>query len=113
MNSRFPARMAGLYGPIGFAALGAETASRISGCLGDFARAQAPRTDADAPGRPVDEGSHTLQVRLETPGPDVMGMGDGPADDRSLVADLTSLGHDFLWNFSTAAPLSMGANSKL
>jgi len=25
-----------------------------------------------------------------------MGMGDSPADDRSLAADLTPLGHDFL-----------------
>src|SRR5258706_5718333 len=97
MKSRLPARMAGLYGPIGFAASGAETACRISGRLGDFARAQAPGAHPDPFGGAVDQCPHRLEVRLETPGPDVMGVGDRPADDRFLPADCALLGHDFLW----------------
>src|SRR6266850_7412757 len=82
-NSRLPARMPGLYGPIGFAALGAETAWRTSGRLGDLAGPEAPGADAHPFGRAVDERPHRLEVRLEPARSDVVGVGNGPADDRS------------------------------
>ena len=36
---------------------------------------------------------HRLQVGLEPPGPHVVGVADGPADDRTLVADFAALCH--------------------
>src|SRR5712691_12581288 len=74
------------------------------GRLGHFARTQAPGAHPDAFARAVDERLHRLKVWLETPGPDVMGMGDRPADDWSLPADRTPLGHGFLLIIRIVAP---------
>src|ERR1700704_2672989 len=98
---------------MGFAALGAETGRRTSGCLGDLAGAEAPGADADPFCRAVDERPHGLEVRLEPPGSHVVGMRDRPADDRSLVADFAPLGHEFLLNSADSAqirPLASSAN---
>src|ERR1700704_6426122 len=73
-NSRLPARMPGLYGPMGFAASGAETGCRTSGRLGDLAGTEAPGADPDPLGRAVDQRPHQLQVRLEPPGSHVVGV---------------------------------------
>src|SRR5688500_16685827 len=77
-----------------FGAPGAETAWRTSGSLGDFAAAQAPRADADALGRAVDQGAHGLEVRLEPTRPDVVGMRYRPAHDWTLIADFAPLRHN-------------------
>jgi len=100
-NSRLPARMAGEYAPIALGASGEETTLRVtattlSGGLGYLARAQAARADPNAPHRTVDERLHRLQVRLEPPRTDVVGVGNRPADLRPLVTDFTALGHNSL-----------------
>src|SRR5215471_9494248 len=97
---RLPARMAGEYAPMALGASGDETTvlwmatTTASGGLGDLARAQAPRADADPAGRAVDQGLHRLQIGLEPARTDVVGVGNRPADHRTFVADFAALGHD-------------------
>src|SRR4030095_13392266 len=103
MNRRLPALMAGEYAHIAFGAFRAVTSWRIaafaqlrrpkSGGLDDFAAAQTARADANAFGRAVDERAHSLQVGLESSWSHIMGVGNRPADHRTLVADLAPLGH--------------------
>ena len=64
------------------------------GRFGDFAAPEAPRADADPLGGPVDECSNRLQVRLEPARPDVMGVRDGAAHNRTFPADFATLCHD-------------------
>src|SRR6188474_3554146 len=98
---------------MGFAALGAETACRTLSRLGDLARTQAAGAHPNAPRCAVDERLDRLQVRLETPGSHIVGMGNRPANDRSLPADFTPLCHDCLWKLAQKRPIAVGANSKL
>src|SRR4029079_11695174 len=64
-----------------------------SGGLDDFAAAQTAGADTNALRRPVDERAHGLQVGLEPSWSHVVGVGNRPADHRTLVADLAPLGH--------------------
>src|SRR5438093_12618085 len=59
--------------------------------LGHLAGPQAPRADANPPHGAIDNGFHTLEVRFESPRPDVMSVGDRSTDDRTLAADFASL----------------------
>jgi hypothetical protein len=97
MNSKPPVRTAAEYGPIAFGAFGLATA-RLgigrSGRLDDPVRAQAPSADAHAPDAAIDQRPNRLQVGLEAPGADVVGMTDLPADDRRLSADFALFGHN-------------------
>src|SRR5688500_7399557 len=70
--------------------------SAKSGGLRHLAATQAPRADADALGGAVDQRAHGLEVRLEPPRPDVVGVRHRAADDRTLIADFAALGHVFL-----------------
>jgi hypothetical protein len=64
-----------------------------SGGLDDFAAAQTSCADTNALGRAVDERAHSLQVGLKPSWSHVVGVGNRPADHRTLVADLAPLGH--------------------
>src|SRR5688500_13038611 len=60
----------------------------------DLAAAQTARADAHPLGGAVDQRTDRLQVRLETPGSHIVGVGHGPADDRAFVTDFAPLRHD-------------------
>ena len=64
-----------------------------SGGLDDFAAAQTARADTHALGRAIHERAHGLQVGLKPSWSHVVGVGNRPADNRTLVADLAPLGH--------------------
>src|SRR3954447_13635537 len=89
--------MAWEYGPMAFGAssvaIACRTAGRSSGGLGDLARPEAARADADPAHAAVDQRSHRLQVRLEPAGAHVVGVAHRPADDRPLVTNFAALGH--------------------
>jgi hypothetical protein len=61
--------------------------------LDDLMGSQAPRTDANAPGRAIDCRADTLKVRLEPARADVVSVADLPSDDGCLSANLAALGH--------------------
>src|SRR6188472_714817 len=67
--------------------------------LGDLSGAQAPCADPDSFGGPVHDRPHGLQVRLEPARPDIMGVRNRPADNRTLIADFATLRHEFLCSF--------------
>jgi len=58
-----------------------------------LAGAEAPRADADPLDTAVDDRSDELQVRLESPGADVVRVAVLAPYDRSLPAHFTSFGH--------------------
>src|SRR5690606_38013222 len=108
-NRKSPCRMAWLYGPMAAGASGVETASRPSrgGSVGGMGDCREPGlggldhlVGSDAPGahaKPADpavhDGANPLQVGLEAPGADVVGVADDPSEDGCLPADFTLLGH--------------------
>ena len=75
------------------------TCRHLSGNLGDFVRANAPRARADATVGAVHVGAHALEVRLETPRPHVVGVAVRSTHNRGLSADFANLGHGGLWSF--------------
>ncbi len=83
-----------------------------SGGLDDFTAAQTARADTNALGRAVDECAHGLQVGLEPSWSHVVGVGNRPADYRTLVADLAPLGHKSSCGSQKPA-LNAGANPGL
>jgi hypothetical protein len=64
--------------------------------LGDLAGAQAPRAHAHAFGRSIDHRLDGLEIRLEPARPDVVGVRNRPADNRTLIADFATLRHEIL-----------------
>src|SRR4051812_37013645 len=66
-----------------------------SGSLGHPAAAQASRADANPFDAAVDQRPNLLQIRFESPCAHVVRMAMLPADDRTLAAHFTSLGHIF------------------
>ena len=95
-KSRFPARTACEYGPAGLGACGVETGVFTTDVLcgfDDFVRSQAARADANALDAAVDQCPHRLQVRLEPPRADVVRVAVLTPHDRTLSANLATLGH--------------------
>ena len=61
--------------------------------LDDPARSQAARADAHAADAAVDHRANALQVGLEAPGPDVVGVADDAPDHGRLAAHFTLFRH--------------------
>src|SRR5688572_12767205 len=75
------------------AAVAPALLSATSGRLRHLAATEAPRADADALGRPVNQRADGLKVRLEAARADIVRVRHRPADDRTLIADFAALGH--------------------
>src|SRR5690349_23599629 len=70
-----------------------KTPGFLSGRFRDFARPQAPRADAKAADAAVDQRADALEIRLEAPSSDVVGVADDAPDYRRLAAHFTLLRH--------------------
>jgi hypothetical protein len=71
------------------------------GCLSrfhNFFRAETPRADADPLHAAVNRRPDGLKVRLEPPRAHVVRMADLPTYNRSLAANLATLGHQGTFN---------------